>query len=482
MKTRKSGQSDNVDVVIVGGGGSGMAAALAAKEADSAASVVLLQQTDELGGTTSISIGSYTAAETTLQAEHGVEDSTEAHFTDIEKFISQSINSPRYLNLDRQGDLMDKDDLALRRLMVETGSDTLNWLREKGLKYNGPHPEPPHRVPRMHNVQPDTGAYADVLGSAIHEAGIDVRFETEATGLITDGNDLTGVRIANGDIITVDRGLVLSTGSYVANEQLREEFTTNQHAPPINEHGAGAGHEMARKVGAELVNMDLQWLSFRFGQPLWTEPVIPDLVDAGAILVTDEGHRYVNERSDYDQLFESTIDPGGGRGYILFDSHVAEQFTEWPNYISTFPGVAYGYLSDYADHHVLTEAAEPDALADSTGMHPKVLDRTIEAYNNAAIGARVDQYGRKEFAKPIEKPPYYALGPFYPHSLITDGGIKVNSRLEALDSDGAPINRLYAAGDAAGGPLRLGHGHHHLWAFTSGRIAGREAVTTISHG
>lgn len=463
-----------VDVVVVGGGGAGMTAALAA--AETGAEVLLLEKSEELGGTTAMAIGSYSVAETPHQAEEGIEDSVEAHFEDVGKFVRQAAASPRHVNLDRRTGLSGRDDLALRRLMVERGPDTFEWLRDRGLQFDGPHPEPPHRVPRMHNVQPDTDAYRTVLGEAVREAGVDVRYGAAASDLLTADGTVVGVRTRTGDSFEATAGVVLAAGGFVADRDLRREFTTDHEAPPISDHGAGGGHRMARAVGASLVNMDLQWLSFRLGDPLWTEPNVPALTDAGAILVDGDGSRYVNELSDYDQLFASTASLADGECYLVFDGDVAGTFSSWPDYVSTFPGEAYGYVDDYEDTEYLSSAADLATLADDVGMDRETLAEAVDSYDAAAAGERVDRYGRTAFDGPLDAPPYYALGPVRPYSLITDGGVEVNTRLEALDGDGSPIGGLYVAGDTAGGPLRLGHGHHHLWLFTSGRVAGRQAA------
>lgn len=466
--------SRTVDVLVVGGGGAGMATALSAREAGG--EVLILEKTDELGGATAMSIGSYSVAGTDLQAAEGIEDSAEAHFADMMKFVDQAVESPRHVNLDKQGDLHEKDFPALRRLIVEMGPDTFEWLQEKGLKYEGPFPEPPHRVPRMHNVQPTTDAYRDVLGQAVRDAGVEIETGTAVAELLTADGAIVGARTEDGRAYEARGGVVLATGGFVANRDLRAEFTTDASAPAISEHGAGAGHEMAREVGADLVNMDLQWLSFRVGEPLNTEPDVPAMTDEGAILVSPAGDRFVNELSDYDQLFDATLDPAGGACYLLFDADVAETFASWPNYVSTFPGSAYGYLEDYAETEYLHDATDLDALADAAGFEAETLAAAVETYNAAATGERLDRYGRTAFAGPLDSPPYYALGPIKPYSLLTDGGVAVNTRMEALDEAGGPIDGLYAVGDTAGAPLRLGHGHHHLWLFNSGRVAGREAA------
>jgi succinate dehydrogenase/fumarate reductase flavoprotein subunit len=59
----------------------------------------------------------------------------------------------------------------------------------------------------------------------------------------------------------------------------------------------------------------------------------------------------------------------------------------------------------------------------------------------------------------------------------TEGGLAVNDRLQVLGENDLPIAGLYAAGSVGqGGMMLMGHGHHLGWAFTSGRLAGRNAA------
>lgn len=454
-----------------------MAAAIAAAEAGS--SVMVLQKIDELGGSTTMAVGSFSAPGTALQQEAGIEDSVEAHLEDMKKFVEKySEGSTRDYNLDLQDSMRDRDDHELKEVVVREGAETLEWLRGHGCEYAGPFPEPPHRVPRMHVIQPDTGAYATVLGDALDELGVDVSYNTAARELVSDGDGVRGVRATRTDgsesmAVKARRGVVLATGSYINNVDIRREYTTNATAEAINEHNTGDGHLMARDAGADLVNMDLQGLTMRLGDPLYTAPDIGSLVDAGAILVDESGERFLNEVIGYDQIFSAVTRLPGGVCYIVMDRDVADQFTEWPDYISTFPGTAYGYLDDYRETEQLSEADSPDRLADEAGLGN--LPATIAEYNEAAVGNTVDRYGRSTHLRPLSRRPYYSLGPVKPYSVVTDGGVAVDTAFRVLD-DGQPIPGLFAAGSVAGGALLIGHGHHHLYVFTSGRIAGTTAA------
>ena len=89
----------------------------------------------------------------------------------------------------------------------------------------------------------------------------------------------------------------------------------------------------------------------------------------------------------------------------------------------------------------------------------------------------MDEAALKTAVQHLTAPPFVALGPVKSYIIFTDGGLAVNKKLQVLGSDNQPIPGLYAAGAAGqGGVLLKGHGHHLGWAFTSGRVAGRNAA------
>jgi succinate dehydrogenase/fumarate reductase flavoprotein subunit len=140
--------------------------------------------------------------------------------------------------------------------------------------------------------------------------------------------------------------------------------------------------------------------------------------------------------------------------YVVMSSETAVKFQKWPYFISTAPGVAYAYLSDYrrSRRDIYFEDASLAGLARKIGVNPKEL----------------------EISLPVGTGPYVALGPIRPYVLITDGGLKVTNQLQVTGVDDLPITGLYAAGSSGqGGVLLYGHGHHLGWAFVSGRIAGK---------
>jgi succinate dehydrogenase/fumarate reductase flavoprotein subunit len=210
------------------------------------------------------------------------------------------------------------------------------------------------------------------------------------------------------------------------------------------------------------------WLLRPFLMMFITTNLAPslNLFKKGAILVNKEGKRFVDERNGP----ELAIPRQPERiAYVLMDQKIAAEFSAWPNFISTAPGVAYAYLADYRRNRkdVFLEAETLAELAKKLAMPAGALEKTVAEYNsNLPAGLA-----------PIDRAPYCALGPAKSWIVFTDGGARINSKFQVVNRGGQPIRGLYAAGSAGqGGVLLEGHGHHLGWAFVSGRLAGRSAA------
>jgi succinate dehydrogenase/fumarate reductase flavoprotein subunit len=488
---------ETFDVVVVGSGGSGFAAAIEA--ARFGRSVVLLEKNATLGGTTIRSVGSVTSSCTSLQRSTGVQDAPQAHFEDMALFA------------DDRG-FVDKDNLELRRLLVEHSPDTVQWLMDMGIVFFGTMPEPPHRLPRMHNVLPHASSYIYHLKKRALQLGIDIRVGTRVVKLMRDGATVTGVDVATDRVAThtigAKLGVILATGDYSSAKEIKAQFMSADLADVegINPTSTGDGQRMVQEVGGDIVNGEIMlgpeirfiappskkfielippikpialamrwsmnylpsWLLRPFLMMFVTTNLAPslNLFKKGAILINKEGNRFVDERNGPQLAIPRQLDR---IAYILMDDKIAGEFSAWPNFISTAPGVAYAYLADYRRNRkdIFFQGATLTELAGKLSIPAGVLEKTIAEYNrNLPAGM-----------PPIDRPPYCALGPAKSWIVFTDGGARVNSKLEVLDRSGRPIPGLYAAGSAGqGGVLLEGHGHHLGWAFTSGRLAGRSAA------
>ena len=170
---------DEHDIIVVGGGGSGLAAAVSA--AEHGAHVVVLEKQPRCGGTTRIAVGSLTACQTSMQKAAGIDDTVEAHADDASRFAAP--------------DIEERNCDELRRFFLGHTADTLDWLTGMGLRFHGPSPEPPNRVPRMHNVVPAARAYIDTLSDRLKKLGGTIITNADVRKLIQNQTGICHVEV-----------------------------------------------------------------------------------------------------------------------------------------------------------------------------------------------------------------------------------------------------------------------------------------------
>ncbi len=494
---------DAYDVIVVGGGGSGLAAAVSAAQRGLA--VLVLEKCAALGGTTGIAVGSFTANRTPQQRRAQIDDNPDDHDADAARFGPAEIQR--------------RNNAVLRRHFLGHAAETLDWLLGLGLRFHGPSPEPPNRVPRMHNVVPNAKAYIAVLQSHLLRHGGVILCNAAVEGLTRQQARVTGVEaLLAGQHVTfrARRGVVLAAGDYANSAELIARFKGPQFAciEGINVYSTGDGHRLAEEAGAALVNMDVtygpelrfvppprkpftqllpasgpiarimglglpwvpQWVLTRMIKRLlvtWQHPENA-LFDDGAILVNSEGQRFCNESVSPDREIAIARQPGK-IAYLLLDGRLVERYSRWPHFISTAPEVAYAYVRDYRRMRpdVTTTAESLEGLAAARKLPGETLRATVEQFNRFATGEAADPQGRIERVPPLARGPWCLLGPAKAYFTTTEGGAAVNPRLQVLDAAGEPIAGLYAVGqNGLGGQVLWGHGLHIAWALTSGRLVG----------
>jgi fumarate reductase flavoprotein subunit len=325
--------------------------------------------------------------------------------------------------------------------------------------------------------------------------------------LLTQGKAVTGAACADGRRWYARRGVVLATGDFTNDPELKARYMGPQQAKVegVNVTATGDGQKLALPLGARIVNGDLalgpelrfipparttlvrrlppwpalarsmEWAMGHVPQALLRPFIMsflttalapsPKLFEAGAILVNRDGLRFCDE---HDAPALALPDQPGKTGFIVMDGALARQFSAWPHFVSTAPGVAYAYVPDYRRNRpdVFSVAATVAGLARKLGMD---------------AGALQDAAGGGGAARaPLREPPFIALGPVRSVFVHNEGGLAVDHEHRVLGKQDQPIPGLYAAGATGqGGLLLKGHGHHLAWAFVSGRRAGRLAARHV---
>ena len=478
------------DVVVVGGGGSGLAAA--ARAAEHGLRVVVLEKEPHLGGTTGIAVGSFTANRTRYQLQQSIKDDPLQHNEDAALFAPPQIEA--------------RGNQELRRFFLEHTGDTLAWLESLGLSFHGPSPEPPNRVPRMHNAVPNAKAYIAALQQRLIQLGGTIMVNARVQSLLRDEGRVSGVEVGldgKTDRFTATCGVVLAAGDYANNPRMIAEHKGAAFSAieGINPFATGDGHQLAASVGGRLLNMDVTYgpeLRFvpprrePFSQLLPASglaarsmarlmPLLPKWVLAAVIrrlLVTwqhpedavfEDGALLVNRQSR--RFCDETISPRreiavanqpDKIAYVLLDADLADRYSKWPHFISTAPEIAYAYVDDYL-------RLRPDVAIQGLSWNELALKRNLPPQLNLSV----ETCPPPRLAFRPER--WVLLGPVKAYFTTTEGGAAIDHQFRVRDEDDEPIRGLYAIGQTGlGGQILWGHGLHIAWAITSGKLVGEE--------
>lgn len=487
----------DADVVVVGAGGAGMTAAITA--AAEGKSVVVLESQSMVGGNSVRATGGMNAAKTVYQDENefgesaGVEKTLKTAaekyadnetITALAKTVSEQwaayqanptgyFDSVELMELDTMIGGKGINDPELVETLCANSADAIDWLDEHGItlhnvsSFGGASVKRIHRPVNAEGKTVSVGSYMiPLLQENCEKAGVKMMLDTTATEILTDANGAAvGVKAtgAFGETVTVNaKAVVLATGGFGANldmvvkykPELKGFMTTN--APGIQ----GQGIEMAQAIGAATVDMDQ--IQIHPTVEANTAALITEgLRGDGAILINEEGKRFIDEVGTRDVVSAAEIAQTGSYSWLVVDQAMVDASSVIQGYIKK------GYTVTGATYEELGKAMGVDAAA---------FAETMEKWNGYVEAKNDPDFGRTSFANKLDTAPYYAIkvtaGVHH-----TMGGLKINANTEVLNEKGEVIPGLFAAGEVTGGV----HGANRLGGnavadFTVfGRIAGAAA-------
>jgi len=487
----------DADVVVVGAGGAGMTAAITA--AAEGKSVVILESQSMVGGNSVRATGGMNAGKTVYQDENefgesaGVEKTLKTAaekyadnetITALAKTVSEQwaayqanptgyFDSVELMELDTMIGGKGINDPELVETLCANSADAIDWLDEHGItlhnvsSFGGASVKRIHRPVNAEGKTVSVGSYMiPLLQENCEKAGVKMMLDTTATEILTDATGAAvGVKAtgASGETVTVNaKAVVLATGGFGANldmvvkykPELKGFMTTN--APGIQ----GQGIEMAQAIGAATVDMDQ--IQIHPTVEANTAALITEgLRGDGAILINEEGQRFIDEVGTRDVVSAAEIAQTGSYSWLVVDQAMADASSVIQGYIKK------GYTVTGATYEELGKAMGVDAAA---------FAETMEKWNGYVEAKNDPDFGRTSFANPLNTAPYYAVkvtaGVHH-----TMGGLKINANTEVLNEKGEVIPGLFAAGEVTGGV----HGANRLGGnavadFTVfGRIAGAAA-------
>ena len=458
---RKLPKTSNYDVVVIGAGGAGFSAAITARNAG--ANVVLLEKMPAVGGNSLISGAEMNAAKNWVQPKLGInDDSPELHAEDTFK----------------GGD--GKGDMKVINVMTHQALDAAKWCRDylgvrfedDNLFFFGGHSRKRALIPVGH-----TGTeFIAKFQAKADELGIPVITNMKAEELIKnkDGR-VVGVKATmDGSEYTFNAkgGVVLATGGFGANPEMVKKYN-----PKIDERfkttdapgTTGEALYMAERAGAQLVNMGYIQ-TYPICDPIsGAIELIADARFDGAIMLNQEGKRFVEELQRRDVLSEAILNQTGRYCWVL-----------WNDKIGSISNTVKAHANEYeafTKQGIMTTCDDLKCIADFTKIPFDQLRKTVKRVSDMAGKGNDKDFNHRSGLVDMQQGKYYVIKAV-PSTHHTMGGVRINEKAEALTAEGKVIPGLWAAGEVTGvthGTNRLG-GNAYTDIIVFGRIAGEAAA------
>jgi tricarballylate dehydrogenase len=483
-------------VIVAGAGNAALSAALSAHEAGARVTVLEKAPFAERGGNTFFTGGGFRFPYDGIDDIRGLIDDLsdeEVAGIDVGSYPAAQFRD----DLARVTDGLTDDGLA--SALVREAAPTMHWLRERGVRWV-------LMYGRQANKVGDTlvfygGMIVEAVGGgkglsdqefdAVERAGIEVRYETQLTGLLAEAGSVHGVivRSPNGAETVKADAVVLAAGGFEANAEMRTRYL-------------GPGWDLAKVRGSrfnsgEAIRAALDAGAQPFGHwsgahavawdlnaPPFGNRVITDLYQKHSypygLIVNVNAERFVDEGADVRNYTYAKY----GRAILQQPMRVAFQL---------FDQKSVPLLRDEYRIRQVTKAESDtfEDLGEQLGMDGAALARTVEAYNAACVagdynpsvldGVHTEGIDppKSNWALPLDAPPYVGFAVTCGVT-FTFGGLKINPRSgQVQDSEDRPMPGLYAAGELVGGLFYNNYagGSGLMAGAVFGRIAGRAAAS-----
>lgn len=312
-------------------------------------------------------------------------------------------------------------------------------------------------------------AVAGRLALSALQRGVPIFTDMALERLLTDGDSVTGIETGDGKQISARRGVVLATGGFPANADLRKDVMPHvakgaPHYSMSPKPATGRAIKAAQEIGAHFITTNR---NAAFWAPVSLIPeadggsrpfphLFLDRAKPGVIAVSPQGNRFVNEAVSYHDFVSGMNDAGLSEAWLICDHRALRRYGLGP--VRPAPAPYRHHLkSGY-----LKMADTPAALAALIGVSEQALTNTLEQFNIDAAQGKDRQFGKGSTVyqtylgdadnqpnpclRPLENAPYYAVH-VYPGDIGTSMGLSVDRHARVLREDRSIIPGLYACGN-----------------------------------
>lgn len=302
--------------------------------------------------------------------------------------------------------------------------------------------------------------------------------------LIYENGAVQGIEYVVGGQTHQEHGpVILATGGYAAdfddvNSLLKKHRPDLMHLPTTNgDHCTGDGQKMVASIGGRLIDLE----KVQVHPTGLVDPKEPDakvkflaaeaLRGVGGLLLDNAGDRFADELGHRDYVTGRMWENNKFPVRLILNSESSKEI-EW-------------HCRHYTGRGLMKKFESGEALAKEMGISPEKLKSTFDDYNQIATGKKKDPFGKKFFSNHnMKMTDVFHVALMTPVLHYTMGGLEIDPESRVIDTNGKPIEGLFASGEIAGGvhgANRLG-GSSLLGCVVFGRVAGDTATSYLLRG
>jgi len=483
------------DVIVVGAGNAAFCAALAA--AEQGVSVLMLERAPEAeaGGNSRFTAGAFRCV------YNGVDDlrALMPNLTDDEVAKSDFGTYTEEKFFDDMGRVTEyRTDPDLCEILVTRSKSTMRWMRDKGVRFMPIWGRQAYKIGGVFKFWGGLTVEAwgggpglvDQLTKIARKNNVAIAYGARVLSLVADDEGIKGVRVKHGGK-TVEvraKGVVLAAGGFQANSEMRTRYLG-----PLWElakirgtrFNTGDGIRVALDIGAMPTG---NWsgahaVAWDRNAPEFGDLAVGDNFQKHSypwgIMINANGERFVDEGADFRnytyakygrvilmqpkqlawQVFDAKIIP------MLRDEYRIKQVTKVR--ANTLEELVNKLEDVDAEKALETIKTYNKAVMTEVPFDPSVKD------GRATRGLAVP---KSNWANTLDEPPFEAYAVTCGLT-FTFGGIKIDTTARVIDTDGAPIPGLFAAGELVGGLFYFNYpgGTGLMNGSVFGKIAGTAA-------
>jgi succinate dehydrogenase/fumarate reductase flavoprotein subunit len=492
-------ESVETEVLVVGGGTGGLFAACAAAEEGAKVLVIDKLQSggirDDLGG-----------INTRLMQETGTVIDKQEITLEWQHYAANRVDAKlHYLWYDNSGAVIDWYQDRLAEHNVQLWHEYATEYEKVNYKHFATGHSPAWPMDDKGNQTIDG---ATILTEYATGLGVEFRSNTPMIKLVKEGARVTGV-IAEGDSgyvrINASKGVIVSTGGYAMNREMLAALQPDampliawNTAIPGSE---GDGIKACIWAGADFDKVHSCMLFDRGAvKPNqvsggdWSEGRMFWLGSQPLLKVNLNGERFVNESGPYDFITHAAADQPQAtyctiwdsnlpNDYVRFDTHGCSRMFFYEN--NAAPNIPFevvmGMVQGLLEEGYVQQADSIEELASKLNIPSDTFAKTAERYNELFDQQADPDFGKEAFRlSSLRTPPFFGVRQ-NAMLLCTLDGIRIDTNINAVDTDGKPIEGLFVTGNDSGGYYaytypNLMTGHACGRTITFGWLAGKNAA------